>query len=364
MKIPPGPNGDYLEKKKKDGNEGIKIVAKKSAPVFIVKQATKTGGLDYLHIALILLVVILVGLSLSLSRFSAIKTVNCEYGMVNGTCTTAPQYLSDSGNAIMAAKRIIAGYSASNTSFALLPYYTIPSEYNATYIQNIEKWLVYTPYNDPYTNQTVSMFLILNKNFTLNESLTQTIPPPYITENYVVANGTVKIAGHVLSTTSKPIPVNLVIDPYSKDSISAIKAMINASQLYGNSITPEYDFIFTGAAQSKYASFGTVETQAIAAYLFCASNQTGFPVFVNDLSVAFSGNPVQVSSLDTITNQSGINYTYMKNCVLNSAKPLYYQSLFAQFYNITSTPEFIINGDYETVSTKLDGTIKYALSSG
>ncbi len=345
-----------MEEKKKNQP---KVVIKKAAPAFIVKPATRGGGLDYLHITLILLVLILIGIALALSRFTSVKLVNCEYGIVNGTC--ASQSYNTSA-ALMSAKRIIAGYAASNTSLSLIPYYTIPSEYNAIYIQSSKTWFVYTPYIDPYTNQTVSMLLVLNRNLSLNESLSQTIPPPYTSNDYAVANGTVKLAGHVASATSKPIPVNLVIDPYSKGSVPAIKALINASKRYGNAITPEYDFIFTATAQSKYPSFGKVETQALAAYIFCASNQTGFQNFMNYTAVAFTGNPVPISSLNTIINQSDINYTYMRECVLNSAKPLYYQSLFAQFYNITETPEFIVNGEYETISTRLNASIEYALS--
>ena len=345
---------DMEEKKIKQS----KIVIKKATPAFIVKSATRRGGLDYLHITLIVLVVVLVGLALSLSRFSAVKLVNCEYGVVNGTCASQSY---NSSAVLMSAKKIIAGYLSSNTSLSLIPYYTIPSEYNAIYAPVSQKWFVYTPYIDPYTNQTVGMFLVLNKNLSLNESLSQTIPPSYTSNDYVIANGTVKLAGHVASTTSKPIPINLVVDPYSKDSVRAIEAMINASKTFGNEITPKYDFIFTATAQSKYQSFGIVETQALASYIFCASNQTEFPSFMNYTSVAFTGNPVPVSSLDTITNQSGINYTYMRECVLNSAKPLYYQSLFAQFYNITTTPEFIVNGEYETISTRLNASIGYAL---
>jgi len=63
--------------------------SKNKEPVFIVKPALKRGGLDYLHISLIALVIVLIALAFSLAFFKQGTVVkNCYYGVVNGTCAT------------------------------------------------------------------------------------------------------------------------------------------------------------------------------------------------------------------------------------------------------------------------------------
>lgn len=341
-------------------NKTKKNDQKKSDPVFIIKPVTKNGGLDYLHISLIILVIILISLAFSLSRFNSVKLVNCQYGINNGTCISST---TNSLQAIRAAEKVMAGYSTINTSLSLLPYYTLPNQYNASYITKLNKWLVYTPYTNPYTKNVVSMYIILNQNLTLNTSLMQTLSPIRVTDNYVVAPGTVSINGKLLSTTNTPISVNLIIDPYASGAISAIRSAVNSSMKYKNSIKMNYDFIFTNAASSKYNGYGVAETQQLASYIFCASKYTNFYNFTTNLSKVFNGNPLTQSQLSNIVNESGMNYKKIINCVATSSKPLYYQSLFAEFYNITSTPTFIVNGKYETISTKLNEAINYSLNT-
>ncbi len=328
-------------------------------PAFIVKPIARSGGLDYLHITLLILIVILVALVLSLSRFTSVKLVDCQFGIVNGTCVNV---ISNSTAAIMAAKQIMAGYSTVNTSLSLLPYYTLPNMYKAYYIGGNGSWLVYTPYINPYTGNIVRMYLVLNSNMALNTSLMETLLPSSPTKNYVAAPGTVSISGKLPSSSNIPIPVNLIIDPYSVGSISAIKAAINASNEFGANIVVNYDFIFTSAAVDKYNGYGSAQTQQLAYYLFCASKQSNFSAFVNNTGYMFNGNPLTNAQLESIANESGINYTDAADCVANSAEALYFQSQFAQLYNVTSTPEFIVNGRYETISTRLGDAINYSLS--
>ncbi len=354
MKLPLGP----LMVKEMVKSE--KAARKDQKQVFIVKSATRSGGLDYLHISLIILVIILIGLAFSLSRFSSVRLVNCQYGINNGTCSTAS---ANSLQALRSAEKIIAGYSTVTTSLSLLPYYTLPSHYNASYIANSDKWLVYAPYTNPYTGNIISMYVLLNRNLTLNTSLMQTLPPSEVTDNYVVASGTISIKNKSLSTTNTPIPVNLIIDPYVSGAMSAIKFAVNTSKKYSKNITMEYDFIFTNAASSKYSGYGKAETQQLANYLFCASKHANFYNFTNNLSKIFVGNPLTHSRLAGIINQSGMNYTQILDCVATSSKQMYYQSVFAEFYKVTTTPLFIVNGKYETIPTKLNEAINYSLDT-
>ncbi len=60
-----------------DGKKAKQKGAKE--PVFLVKSASKHGGLDYLHIGLIALVIVLIALSFSLANFKSV--IVCQYGV-------------------------------------------------------------------------------------------------------------------------------------------------------------------------------------------------------------------------------------------------------------------------------------------
>src|SRR5271168_1470309 len=129
-----------------------KITSKE--PVFIVKPAFKNFGLDYLHIILIALVIVLVVLAFALSTFKqGVVVTNCQYGNnVSGSCNTT---MHNSSQALGAAERDLASYSKINTSLSLIPYYSLVNRSEVSYLPQSKKWLVIVPYIDPLANNTI-----------------------------------------------------------------------------------------------------------------------------------------------------------------------------------------------------------------
>lgn len=333
-------------------------------PVFIIRPASKHLGLDYLHILLIALVIILVVLSFALSTFQPAKIVtNCQYGTnANSTCNST---VHNSSQALSAAEHYFAAYSSINTSLSLIPYYLLVNESQVSYLAGQKEWLVTVPYIDPLVkNKQFNISLLLyDSNLSLASSFLQTLKPVNDTNDSVVALGTVNLAGESACKTTKPIPVYVVSDPYAPGTISSIFTAINQSKAYTSSINVSYFFIFSGYSQHFYAGYGQDETQLMGRYLSCASGQSNFPQFLSNLSIAYTGLPLSNATLYQVMLGSNLNATKFGDCMSNVTARLNYESEFANLYNIVSTPTVIVNCRYSTLPQTLPYAINYSLKN-
>jgi hypothetical protein len=335
---------------------------KENAPVFILKPALKNYGLDYLHIELLAIVVILVALAFALASFkSGVVFKSCAYGAVNGTCFTPAH---SSAQALSAAERILASYSTLNTSFSLLPYYALVNDSTVSYLPNQSAWFVMIPYVDPYASNTVFNFsmVLYGSNLSLENSFTQMIKPVIYSNNTVVAPGVVSLYKGALCTTSRPVPVYLITDPYSAGSIPALYSALNASKQFDGKINMSYYFVFTSSAINFYGGYGEETTQLLGRYLSCASRQSGFRNFVSNLSIAYKGIPLYNSTLYDVAQGSGLNMSSFGACITNSTVSLNDQARVAGLYDVAITPEFVVNCKYATIPQTLDTAINYSLT--
>ena len=330
--------------------------AKKQEPVFLVKPASRLGGLDYLHVSLIALVVILVALAFVLSNFRS--TVVCASGELNGTCVTPAHNASQ---ASLAADRVLAAYATVNSTLALLPYYSFVNQSSVSYIANRAEWLVVIPYLDPFTDETFNVSMLLyDSNLTLVQPFIQTIKPLLYSNNSVVAPGVIGLSGKSYCSYKPPIPVYLMVDPYAPGSMASIMQAINVSKL-NPEVNVSYDFLFSSYAISKYGAYGVNATQLLGGYLACASVQPKFEQFISNLSTVYSGEPPGAMLLSQIASSSGLNMSAFNLCMAHIAPAPVHQEQLASFYNVTATPSYIVNCKDSTIPQRLNTTIGYAL---
>ena len=327
----------------------------------IVRPAVRRWGLDYLHVSLIVLVVILVALAFALSAFKSGPVYeNCINGIVNGTCT-GPAH--SGAQALSAGESILASYAPVNSSLSLLAYYSSPNEGNASYIANSSEWLVQIPYLNPFSGNKYEVTMLLyDSNLSLVRPFLQTAAPAQITKNKVVSLGVIELAGKSMCTAQKPFPVYDIVDPYAPGATQGLFRGINASQTYGNEVNVSYKIVFTGYAVDKYSSYGINETQEVGAYLLCASNQPRFDAFLENYSLVFNGNPINALTLSQTAQGSGLNMSQLNTCLANASNVLTAQAKLTQFYNITTTPTFVINCRYSTIPQTLGYAIPYAIN--
>jgi hypothetical protein len=365
LKIPPGPFiGENMAKNEKE--KTTKLNSKE--PAFIVKPALKNFGLDYMHIILIALVIILIALAFALSTFKQGTIItSCQNSTTNSICnsSSSTNSIHTSAQALNAAEHYLAAYSSVNTSLSLVPYYSLVNQSSASYLNNQKEWLVVIPYLDPllHNEKFDISFILYDSNLTLANSFLQTLKPAGSSNNSVVSLGTVSLYNEIECRTAKPIPVYVITDPYAPGAIQTLFTAINESKAYTNSVNVSYFFIFSGYSQHYYSSFGTVQTQLAGRYLSCASNQKNFPQFLSNLSVAWTGTPLSNGTLYDVVLGSNLSITPFNNCMKNVTTRLDYESQFANLYNIVSTPYVIVNCKYSTLPESLPYAINYSLNN-
>ncbi|MCL4389439.1 hypothetical protein M1397_02405 [Candidatus Marsarchaeota archaeon] len=331
-------------------------------PVFIVKSALKHGGLDYLHISLIALVIILIALAFSLAYFKPAEIIkNCQYGIMNGTCIS-PQY--NSSQVLAAAGKVLANYANVNSSLALLPYYSEPNNANVSYLPATGQWLVDIPYIDPFAqNKTFYVSMMFSgKNLSLIKSYLQSINPGQSGNNTVVSLGTVQIGGRVFCQDTEPFPVYMITDPYAPGAFAGIAKADNLSKEYPGKLNVSYDFIFTNYSSSFYSGYGVQQTQLLGEYLYCAANQRMITPYSANITKIFDGRPLSNVTLYETAIGSGLNATMLNACMANSTSTLDYQAKLAGFYGIVQTPQLVVNCRYSSIPETVGYAINYTIS--
>lgn len=334
--------------------------AKENKPVFIVKSM-RMGGLDYLHVSLIALVVILIALAFALAYFKPGNVlVNCPYGIVNGTCSAAQH---NSTEVMHVVGRILAGYAGSNSSLSLLAYYSLPNMSSVSYVPSTGGWLVVVPYRNPFqANQTLNVSFVLSRNLTLQEPFLSMVMPGS-TNDSTVAFGTVSLSGKSLCAYSGPMPVYFMTDPYVPGFINYTEGAIALASQYSGSVNMSYYFIPSSYSLAKYSQYGLQETQGLNRYLDCASRQSGFGAFVSNLSKSYDGNPMSNSTLHGIALESGLDPAQLSSCMDNVTSSISAQTTLAAFYGVRSLPAYIVNCGYASIPNTARYAINYALGS-
>jgi hypothetical protein len=364
MKVPPGPF-TFLKVDAMDAKKGTKkSIAKRKdeSPVFLVRPAIKNFGMDYLHIALIALVVILAVLAFSLSGFrhqtQTLSTSNCTNGayVFNKSCVSANH---TSAEALNAGEKVLASYSSLNSSLSLLPYFSLVNSANVSFLPTTKEWLVVVPVINPFTNQTIKVSMLLyDSNLSLAAPFQQMSNPEIYTNSSVVASGVVSLSGTTPCVTSGNFPVDYFIDPYGPGELQDMQSAINTSRA-DKGAAVSFDFLFTAYSEKLYGTYGSSGTQLLGKYLLCGSAQSEFPSFYQNVSAQFHGTPLSNYTLQELASASDLNYSEFNSCLLNSTSVLQAQLQLSKIYNITSTPEVVLNCKYLTIPETLGKALNY-----
>ena len=318
------------------------------------------GGLDYLHISLIVLVIVLIGLAFALAYFKPGAILeDCQYGIQNGTCVSMA---ANDTQVMQALGRVLAGYSTSNSSLSLLAYYSLVNRTTVSYLPSTKGWLAVVPYVNPFDdNKTFNVSFVFSANLTLEQPFISMVGPPGYANSTTVAFGTVSLDGRSFCAYSKPVPTYFITDPYVPGFIGYLSNAISTAKRYGAEVNMSYYFISSNYAASEYGQYGIQETQNLQRYLACASQQGGFGQFVSNLSVAYGGSPLSNSTLHDIVLGSKLNTSEFAACMDNVTGRLAGQTTLAAFYGINSVPAFIVDCKYETIPATVSAAINYTL---
>ncbi|MGC8587268.1 MAG: hypothetical protein ACP5K9_03220 [Candidatus Micrarchaeia archaeon] len=335
-------------------------------PEIIVKRVGRLGGLDSIHVSLIILVLLLIAVLLvtSYSKPISVRNTtaeNCTYGMLNGTCISPIHTQSE---VAAQAERILASYGYINSSLSLLPYYSDVGNMSISYIPTSREWLVRIPVLNAVSGAKLYASLVMyDSNLSLAVPYLQTVAPSSIVGNRVVSEGVILASGKFACEIQNPLQVYLFIDPYAPGSISGLEEIENLSSRFGGKLNVTVKVLYGPYSQIVASQYGAQNAQALGQYILCASMQRNFSRFVGGLNAIYSNSYVPAATLSQLAKFSGINSSLLDSCMANATSLMNRQALLAKFYNITSTPIVVTDCMYLSLPQTTLNAICYANST-
>jgi hypothetical protein len=337
----------------------------------VVKPVGNLGGLDRIHVALGILVLILVALLLMVTysyhspvisnattttttinnnNSNTISLKTCAYSFVNGTC--APNPVHSQAEVMSQLEKIIASYNNVQGQISLLPYLSKIQNSTIIYNPNNQVWYAVIPALNPNTeNNFYITFSIYDKNLSVQFATTQMAQPSEILNNSVVSQGVVSLSGKFACKSNNSVQVYWFMDPYATGSVQSLQKEIALQNRFGRSVNVSLEMLYGPASSSIANTAGTANTQQLERYILCASKQNNATNFETNLQSAFSEQYISGSILSSIANASKLNISSLNQCVnsANTTVLLNRQALLAEYYNISTTPVVIVNCKYMAI---------------
>lgn len=334
----------------------MKQQTKVKEPSIIIKPLGRFGGLDNLHLTLIVLIVLLLALLLVVSYGKPILILPS-----NNTTTTNTSPLRTPAQMQALAERALASYANVNNSFSLLPFISNVSGMQVSYLPASKQWYVYLKAINPANKLPFSVaFMINDTNTAKITPIYPTFLPSQILNNSVVSMGVVSIGGRYACITPKPTQVYWFVDPYA---VGGVSSLLNASSIkstYGSNVNLTLKMFVGSDTQRVGSQVGLSNALYLSKYAYCASQQSNFGAFTSKLNSLYTGAYVSQNTLASIANESGLNHTQLSSCVDTSSSLINTQALLAQYYNITSTPLAVVDCHYLAIPQTAREALCYA----
>ncbi len=340
-------------------------------PSVVIRPLGAMGGLDNIHLGLVVLVVVLVALLLAVARSKPVPVVanytssnsaqNCTYGIIGGKCVLPENNVSQ---ITRVAERFLASYNYINTSLSLLPYISNVSEMKMAYDASDAQWYVSMPAKNPGSNSSFTFAMMINdRNTSQVTPLIQTVRPGMLGSDFVVSKGVVQIAGQPECAVSSPLQIYWFMDPYSPGAIASLSNLTSLRSRLGSRINASVKILYTQYSQAVASLHGLNQTLALGSYLFCASGQRSFEGFYTSIGAVYNGSYISPSQLGSLAQSSGLNMSGMEKCLGSAQAIVQRQGLLAHYYNITSSPAVVTDCRYLAIPQTELSAIRYANSS-
>ena len=343
-------------------------------PNVIIKPIGRLGGLDNIHVALVVLVVILMALLLIVSYNKPIQLPINQTTTTNQTSVLCPSYGAANGKCIVPSKnatsvklfaeQVLASYGSINDSLSILPYITNVSAMRVYYLSNSSLWLAVIPAVNPSNKQAFYLsMLISDKNNSYYMPFEQLAKPPEVSANYVVSEGVIDINRTYTCLITSPLQQYWFIDPYAPGSIASLSNMTSIQSRFNGKVSTQLNILYTQASQSIENQYGMNNTLALGEYLFCASKQSNAGSFYRSVQNAYANSYMAPSTLASLAASSGLNTSSLDSCLSSSATLINRQALNAKLYNITSTPSVVTDCKYLSIPQTAVNAVCYANST-
>ena len=337
-------------------------------PSILVRPIRKLGGLDNIHLALLVLVAILIALVVvvSYSKPVIVKSIsnsslNCTYSAVNGTCANP---MHNATQIKLSVERQLANYQYLNSSLSQIAYLANVSAMNLTYAPASRMWYASLPVQNPSASGTFVLTMTVNDiTGSVQSASIQTVLPPILSQSYVASQGVIRDAKASVCAIQQPLHIQWFIDPYAPGAVQSLLNYTALQRRYGSKINASVDIIFSQYTTAYANAFGTSNAQALGQYTYCASSQPNFKLFAATLNSAFTNSYMSPNNLNAIAQSSGLNMGSLASCLNASSTSISAQELLAQYYGIVFTPTAVTNCEYISVPPTVRNAVCYSNST-
>ncbi|MGC8710682.1 MAG: hypothetical protein ACP5RF_03705 [Candidatus Micrarchaeia archaeon] len=343
----------------------------KKEPQIVVKPIGKYGGLDTIHLSLIALVVILIALLavISYSKPQVIPNSNATSTTTisNYSNATVAKPVHTSAEVANITESILASYNyiGINSSLSVyLPYFSEVNNMSIAYMPSTKEWNIIVPIRNPLTGKLFDAeFQLYDSNLTLANSYIQMVMPSKILGDKVVYPGVISMSGKFACGASNTVQVFWFIDPYAPGSVLSLENLSSLQNSFGSNVNATVKILYGAYSQIIGSKYGATNAQALGKYIFCASQQQNFSKFVTSLNAIYSNNYMSMQTLQAIARYSSLNMSSMSSCIANSTTIINRQALLAEYYNITETPEVIVDCRYLALPQTAGNAVCYSNSA-
>lgn len=343
----------------KGGKKGIS--GSINEPSVLVRPVKGFGGLDGIHVALIVLALVLIALLLIVSYYKPVVMPQQNATQNASTPGNTTRYTASQIKKI--ADGMVAGYLQTNSSLSLLPFYTDTSMTNASYIPQLKDWYVSIPSYSAAGNGTFYVSaLISDANGSLVTPFIQ-LARPYPTGDMVVSRGVVALSGKPTCLVRSPLQAYWFMDPYAPGAVQSLENITALKKEYGNGINISIKTVYGSSYQRIADQVGALDAQYLGKYVMCASLQSGFGNFSSALNSIYGGDYISQNTLESISGTAGLNVTALDACVNSASSTVNAQALFASYYNITSVPAVVVDCKYLAIPQTANNAVCYANST-
>ncbi len=350
--------------------KGSKKSVAMQEPRVIIRPIGKMGGLDNIHAALVVLVLILLALLVYVSYakppviapLNATNSTSCKNGTTSNGCLSAIHTPAEIKSYV---EHMLASYSEVNSSLSILPYISNITAMSISYLPS-GKWYAVLPAHDPVTGAGFYLSFLLNdKNLSDSIPFLQAAKPSAVSNNYVASDGVISMANASSCVSASPLQIYWFLDPYSPGAISSLSYMTSMESRFGSRISVYPEILFSQYSQGIADSEGTNSTLELGAYLFCASLQSPsqFSSFASKLNSTYSGSYMSSGLLAALASSAGLNETELGGCLSSAPGHISSQELLAKQLKITSTPAVVTDCRYLSLPETAADAVCYANSS-
>ncbi|MDE1873927.1 MAG: hypothetical protein KGI04_02295 [Candidatus Micrarchaeota archaeon] len=329
-------------------------------PSIVIRPLGRFGGLDNLHLMLIVLIALLIALLLVISYGKPILVLPS-----NNTTSTGNATAIHSASQIKAvAERVLASYATINSSLSLIPFISNVSGMQVSYLSGSGSWYVQVPARNFANNVAFSLSFVINDSDTSKVTpLLETVLPSSISNNSVVSAGVVSLFGRYECQSASPVNVYWFVDPYAAGGVSSLLNASEIDRIYGSNVNLTLKIIVGSDTERIGSQVGLFDALYLSKYALCASQQSNFSAFASGLNSAYSGAYLSQNDLASIAAQAGLNSTQLTSCINASSSAINTQALLAQYYNITYNPVAVVDCHYLALPQTARSALCYADNS-